>query len=121
MTIFGIIVVLLERFFGVVGLVRGWSSAMIAELFIGGVQLICMGLIGEYVGRIYGESKRRPLYIVRERMGFETRNVAAGSRQQAVAFAGKGRILLPDDSYMPGGNINQTREAAFHDVLAKRT
>jgi dolichol-phosphate mannosyltransferase len=89
LAIFGIIVVLLERFFGVVGLVRGWSSAMIAELFIGGVQLICMGLIGEYVGRIYGESKRRPLYIVRERMGFETRNVAAASRQQAVASAAK--------------------------------
>ncbi len=85
LAIFGIIVVLLERFFGVVGLVKGWSSAMIAELFIGGVQLICMGLIGEYVGRIYGESKRRPLYIVQERMGFETRNLAAAPRQQAVA------------------------------------
>ncbi len=89
LAIFGIIVVLLERFLGVVGLVKGWSSAMIAELFIGGVQLICMGLIGEYVGRIYGESKRRPLYIVRERMGFEKRNLAAASRQQAVSAAGK--------------------------------
>jgi dolichol-phosphate mannosyltransferase len=89
LAIFGIMVVLLERFFGVVGLVKGWSSAMIAELFIGGVQLICMGLIGEYVGRIYGESKRRPLYIVRERMGFETRNMAMASRPQAVASASK--------------------------------
>ncbi len=89
LAIFGIVVVLLERFFGVVGLVRGWSSAMIAELFIGGVQLICMGLIGEYVGRIYGESKRRPLYIVQERMGFEARNPATVPRQQAVAAGGK--------------------------------
>ncbi len=89
LAIFGIVVVLLERFFGVVGLVRGWSSAMIAELFIGGVQLICMGLIGEYVGRIYGESKRRPLYIVQERMGFETRNPATAPRQRAVAAGGK--------------------------------
>lgn len=89
LAIFGIIIVLLERFFGVVGLVKGWSSAMIAELFIGGVQLICMGLIGEYVGRIYGESKRRPLYIVQERIGFETRNVAAVSRHQEVAAGGK--------------------------------
>jgi polyisoprenyl-phosphate glycosyltransferase len=72
--ILGIVIVLLERFFEVPGLVKGWSSAVIAELFIGGVQLICLGIIGEYVGRIYGESKRRPLYIVRERMGFETRN-----------------------------------------------
>jgi hypothetical protein len=87
--VFGIIIVLLERLFGVVGLVRGWSSAMIAELFIGGVQLICLGIIGEYVGRIYGESKRRPLYIVQERIGFETRVGAGASRHQTNAAATK--------------------------------
>ena len=63
---------------------------MIAELFIGGVQLICMGIVGEYVGRIYGESKRRPLYVVRERMGFDARNPAAVPNQKAVA-AGSNR------------------------------
>ncbi len=89
LAILGIVIVLLDRFLGVPGLVKGWSSAIIAQLFIGGVQLICIGIIGEYVGRIYGESKRRPLYIVQERMGFETRNVAAASRQQAVAAGGK--------------------------------
>ena len=85
LAIFGIIVVMLERFFGVLGLVKGWSSAMIAELFIGGVQLICLGIIGEYVGRIYGESKRRPLYIVRERWGFETRNLTADVTRRTVS------------------------------------
>jgi glycosyltransferase involved in cell wall biosynthesis len=69
--ILGIIIVLLDQFFSVPGLVKGWSSTVIIVLFIGGVQLICIGIIGEYVGRIYGESKRRPLYIVRERMGFD--------------------------------------------------
>ena len=76
LSVVGIVVVLLERYFGVLGLVRGWSSTVIAVLFIGGVQLVCMGIIGEYVGRIYGESKRRPLYVVRERMGFESKTVA---------------------------------------------
>jgi polyisoprenyl-phosphate glycosyltransferase len=86
----GIIAVLLERFFNVPGLVRGWSSAVIGELFIGGVQLVCLGIIGEYVGRIYGESKHRPLYIVQEKMGFEAKDTAtvAGSRR-AMASGGR--------------------------------
>jgi glycosyltransferase involved in cell wall biosynthesis len=85
----GIVAVLLERFFQVPGLVKGWSSAVIGELFIGGVQLVCLGIIGEYVGRIYGESKRRPLYIVRERMGFEARNPVAAEARQAMVAGGK--------------------------------
>jgi polyisoprenyl-phosphate glycosyltransferase len=89
LAVFGIIAVLLERILGVEGMVKGWSSTIIAELFIGGVQLICMGLIGEYVGRIYGESKRRPLYIVRERMGFEARNSVVALTPKAIAATSK--------------------------------
>lgn len=51
--------------------VEGWTLLFIAVLFIGGVQLMFMGVVGEYVGRIYGEVKRRPLYLVREQLGFE--------------------------------------------------
>ena len=77
LAIFGILVVLLDKFLAVPGMVKGWTSTVIAVLFIGGVQLISLGIIGEYVGRIYGEAKRRPLYVVRERMGFEAQNQPA--------------------------------------------
>ena len=50
--------------------VPGWTLQFIGFSFIGGVQLVFLGIIGEYVGRVYGEVKRRPLYVVRERAGF---------------------------------------------------
>ena len=50
--------------------VEGWTALMIAVLFLGGVQLICVGILGEYIGRIYNEVKRRPLYVVQDRIGF---------------------------------------------------
>ncbi len=50
--------------------VPGWAAIFVAVLFVGGVQLLSLGAVGEYVGRIYSEAKARPLYIVAERLGF---------------------------------------------------
>jgi dolichol-phosphate mannosyltransferase len=51
--------------------VLGWTSVMVVVLLIGGVQLFTIGILGEYIGRIFDESKQRPLYLIREKIGFE--------------------------------------------------
>lgn len=50
--------------------VPGWAGLFIAILFVGGGQLVVVGILGEYVGRIYGEVKRRPMYFVAQKLGF---------------------------------------------------
>jgi dolichol-phosphate mannosyltransferase len=53
--------------------VRGWAISFVGMLFMAGVQMLCLGILGEYIGRIYTESKQRPLFIQHE-----IRRAAAG-------------------------------------------
>ncbi|MDI6765889.1 MAG: glycosyltransferase family 2 protein [Bacteroidota bacterium] len=49
----------------------GWASPVFSILFIGGLILLTLGIIGEYLGRIYDEVKHRPLYVIKEKIGFK--------------------------------------------------
>jgi dolichol-phosphate mannosyltransferase len=59
--------------------ILGWASVMTSVLFIGGIQLIAIGMIGEYIGRIYTETKRRPGWVVDR-----SRNLEAGRAVREV-------------------------------------
>jgi len=63
-------VVLYQKLF-TTNVVPGWASIVTINLFFNGVILIILGIIGEYIGRIYDETKNRPLYIVKEKIGFK--------------------------------------------------
>lgn len=59
------------KFFGT-SVEPGWTSLMVAITFFSGVQLLSLGVLGAYVARIYDESKNRPLYIIKDKINFET-------------------------------------------------
>ena len=50
----------------------GWTSLLVSVLFLGGCQLVCFGVLGEYIGRILEQVKGRPVYIIRATAGLES-------------------------------------------------
>jgi dolichol-phosphate mannosyltransferase len=70
-SLIAILVVIILRVFGPAHELTGQATTLVAVLFLGGVQLISLGIIGEYLGRIYDEVKGRPLFLVQRKWGFD--------------------------------------------------
>lgn len=51
--------------------IAGWTSTMVSIFFLGGVQLLCIGILGEYIGRLFTGVQNRPLYVVAKKLGFD--------------------------------------------------
>ena len=66
-SIIGIIFVIIRRIVEPSSSVFGWASLVCLILLVGGLQLLCIGIVGKYIGRIYIQSKHRPIYIIKEK------------------------------------------------------
>ena len=65
LSVIGILIVIIRALCGVPS-ANGWASLLCVILFVGGLQLFCIGILGKYLSRTYMETKKRPIYIVRE-------------------------------------------------------
>ncbi len=70
-SLLAVLVVIILRLFGQHQELTGQATTLVSVLFLGGIQLISLGIIGEYLGRIYDEVKGRPLYLVDKLWGFD--------------------------------------------------
>lgn len=75
---------IVAKFAGVFA-VPGWASIVVVTTFLGGVQLVVLGIVGEYIARIYDEAKNRPLYLVANAHGFDLEEAASTRRLVGLA------------------------------------
>lgn len=101
---YGLLIVLSNLLWG--DPVQGWTTLITVILFFAGVQLIAVGVLGEYIGRIFSEVKRRPVYLVRRRRG------AGLGAQRSQSFAGQWAKQAPSS---PAPLHAQARREAQHD------
>jgi dolichol-phosphate mannosyltransferase len=64
--------------------ILGWASTLGAVLFIGGLQVLMLGIVAEYIGRIYEETKQRPQYIVAELRNFESHHESQEEKSESA-------------------------------------
>jgi glycosyltransferase involved in cell wall biosynthesis len=69
--------------------IQGWTSLMLIVVILGAIQMFVLALLGEYIGRLYNEAKRRPLYIVQEVAGGDSREGRLGYIARATANSDK--------------------------------
>jgi glycosyltransferase involved in cell wall biosynthesis len=93
-TYFGFIVALIAFIYAIYIIVRtlffahevpGYPSLITIMLFLGGVQLMTIGILGEYIGRIYSEVKERPLYLIKAKYGFSDETIVPMAKEQETA------------------------------------
>ncbi|MEM9004306.1 MAG: glycosyltransferase family 2 protein [Cyanobacteria bacterium P01_F01_bin.86] len=78
--VYAIFLILRTLIFGID--VPGYASLMVVTLLLGGIQLITLGIIGEYLGRVFEEAKHRPLYLVRDCYGFDNYSSSEKKKRQ---------------------------------------
>ena len=76
--------------------IPGWTSLMLIVVVIGAVQMFVLGMMGEYIGRLYSQSKQRPLYIVQEIAG---RDIASPSRGLGIVASAEGPVAVQPEGH----------------------